>query len=166
MENIKIKDIVGYEGLYSIDENGNIYSKRSWRGVKNRTLKPSKNEYGYLRVFLTKSGKTSGITIHKLMAIAFLGKREDGFQVRHLDGNKENNTLSNLKYGTALENAQDRKAHSRTAFGEKIGSSKLTKEEVFDIRNSNLKQKVLSKIYNVSIANISMILNFKSRKNG
>lgn len=166
MENLKVKEVFGYEGLYSIDENGNVYSKRSWRGVKNRILKPSKNEYGYLRVFLTKNGKTSGITLHKLMATTFLGKRRNGFQVRHLDGNKENNSLSNLKYGTALENANDRKLHLKTAFGERIGSSKLSKEDVLDIRNSTLSQKELSKMYNVSIANISLIINFKSRKNG
>ena len=166
MENLKIKDVIGYEGLYSIDKNGNVYSKRSWRGIKNRVLTPSKNEYGYLRVFLTKNGKTSGITIHKLMAITFLGERKIDFQVRHLDGNKENNSLSNLKYGTALENADDRRLHLKTAFGERIASSKLTKEDVMNIRNSNLNQKELSKKYNISIANISMIINFKSRKNG
>ena len=166
MENLNIKDVFGYEGLYSIDENGNVYSKRSWRGKKNRKLTPSKNEFGYLRIFLTKDRITKGITIHKLMAITFLGEREKNMQVRHLDGNKENNSLCNLKYGTALENANDRKLHLKTAFGEKIGSSKLSKEEVLDIRNSSLSQKELSKIYNVSIANISMIINFKSRKNG
>lgn len=166
MENFLIKDVLGYEGLYFIDENGNVYSKRSWRGVKNRILTPSKNEYGYLRVFLTKNKKTKGITIHKLMSITFLGKRPKNKQVRHLDGNKENNKLSNLVYGTALQNSEDRKYHNKTAFGEKIGTSKLSNEDVLDIRNSNLSQKELSKIYNVSIANISMIINFKSRKNG
>ena len=54
MEKLIVKDLLGYEELYSIDENGNVYSKRSWRGIKNRILIPSKNEYGYLRVFLTK----------------------------------------------------------------------------------------------------------------
>ena len=166
MENLKIKDVLGYEELYSIDINGNVYSKRSWRGKKNRKLTPSKNEYGYLRVFLTKNGITKGITIHKLMSITFLGERKECMQVRHLDGNKENNSLLNLKYGTALENAKDRKLHLKTAFGDKIATCKLSKEEVFDIRNSNLSQKELSKKYNVSIANISLIINFKSRKNG
>jgi hypothetical protein len=166
MGNLEIKDVIGYEGLYSIDKIGNVYSKRSWRGVKNRKLTPSKNEYGYLRVFLTKDKTTKGITIHKLMAITFLGERLENLQVRHLDGNKENNSLCNLKYGTALENANDRKLHLKTAYGEKIGSSKLSKKDVLDIRNSAFSQKELAKMYNVSIANISMIINFKSRKNG
>jgi hypothetical protein len=166
MENSNIKNVFGYEGLYSIDKSGNVYSKRSWRGVRNRILIPSKNEYGYLRVFLTKNGVTKGITVHKLMATTFLGERKENMQVRHLDGNKENNNLSNLIYGTALENAKDRKLHLKTAFGEKIGSSKLSAQDVLNIRNSNLSQKELSKKHNVSIANISMIINFKSRKNG
>ena len=100
------------------------------------------------------------------MATTFLGARESNMQVRHLDGNKENNKLSNLCYGTALENAKDRHNHLKTARGEKIGTSKLSNIDVEDIRNSKLSQKELSKIYNVSIANISLILNFKSRKNG
>ena len=166
MEKLIVKDLLGYEELYSIDENGNVYSKRSWRGIKNRILIPSKNEYGYLRVFLTKNKETKGITLHKLMATTFLGARESNMQVRHLDGNKENNKLSNLCYGTALENAKDRRNHLKTARGEKIGTSKLSNIDVEDIRNSKLSQKELSKIYNVSIANISLILNFKSRKNG
>ena len=82
------------------------------------------------------------------------------------DKNKENNKLSNLCYGTALENAKDRHNHLKTDRGEKIGTSKLSNIDVEDIRNSKLSQKELSKIYNVSIANISLILNFKSRKNG
>jgi len=166
MENLKQKDLFGYEDLYSIDENGNVYSKRIWRGIKNRKLTASKNEYGYLRVFLTKNKETKGITLHKLMATTFLGKRKINMQVRHLDGNKENNKLSNLCYGTALENAKDRKNHSKTAFGDKVGTSKLSNKYIIDIRNSLLSQKELSKKYNVSIANISMIINNKSRKNG
>ena len=63
MEKLIVKDLLGYEELYSIDENGNVYSKRSWSGIKNRILIPSKNEYGYLRVFLTKNKKTKGSLI-------------------------------------------------------------------------------------------------------
>lgn len=166
MENILKKDLLGFENLYVIDSEGNIYSKRKWRGLEMRKLTPSKNQYGYLRVFLTKDSKTKGITIHKLMTTNFFGPRPKGMQVRHLDGNKENNSLNNLKYGTALENSEDRRKHFKTCFGDKIGTSKLSNEDVIKIRSSKLTQKQLSKEFNVSIANISMIINFKSRKNG
>jgi len=162
----KIKNVIGYEGLYLVNELGNVISLREWRGVKNRILIPSKNKYGYMRVFLTLNGITKGITIHKIVTTAFLGKRPKKLQVRHLDGNKENNRLDNLCYGTSLENAEDRRKHFKTAFGEKIGSCKLSKSDVYEIRNSKLSQKELSLNFNVSIANISMIINNKSRKNG
>jgi len=161
-----IRNVIEYEGLYLVDETGNVFSLREWRGVKNRILIPSKNGCGYLRVFLTKNGTTKGITVHKIVSTAFHGKRPDKLQVRHLDGNKENNHYTNLKYGTALENAEDRRGHLRTAFGVKIGSSKLSIKDVVDIIKSDLKQKQLSVKYNVSVANISMIINYKSRKNG
>jgi hypothetical protein len=48
------KEVIGYEGLYYVDMNGNIYSSRKWRGLCNRILTPSKNKYGYLRVFFNK----------------------------------------------------------------------------------------------------------------
>lgn len=161
-----IKNVVGYENLYLVDTNGNVFSLRKWRGKTNRVLTPSKNEYGYLRVFLTKDGITKGITIHKIVTRAFLGEMPIGKQVRHIDGNKVNNALHNLVYGTALENAKDRLRHNKTAFADKIGTSKLSKYDVINIRASNLTQKELAKKYNVSIANISLIINNKSRKNG
>lgn len=164
MENCK--NIIGYDGLYSINTKGEVFSLRNYRGLSNRKLKYSKNKYGYLRVSLTKDKKTKGITVHKLMTTTFIGERPKNKQVRHLDGNKENNNLDNLKYGTALENANDRRLHFKTATGEKVGSSKLSFEDVNFIRNSSLSQKKLSEKFNVTIANISMIINYKSRKNG
>tara|TARA_R110002051_G_C8583101_1_gene477585 strand:+ start:170 stop:664 length:495 start_codon:yes stop_codon:yes gene_type:complete len=164
-----MKDIKGYEGLYSISEKGQVFSRRCWRGIKNRQLTQSLNSYGYVRVFLTKDSKTKGITLHKLMTTTFLGVRPEGEQVRHLDGNKLNNNINNLKYGTALENAEDRRIHGKTAKGELIGSSKLSKKEVEDIRSRYNKRGDMVKLadeYKVSCANIYMIINNKSRKNG
>jgi hypothetical protein len=37
---------------------------------------------------------------------------EDRCEIRHLDGNKFNNNITNLAYGTAKENAADRKMHA------------------------------------------------------
>ena len=103
----KIKNVIGYEGLYLVNELGDVISLREWRGIKNRILIPSKNKYGYMRVFLTLNGITKGITVHKIVTTSFLGKRPKGLQVRHLDGNKENNKLYNLCYGTSLENSEE-----------------------------------------------------------
>ncbi|MFT7005418.1 MAG: hypothetical protein ACJAWW_002793 [Sulfurimonas sp.] len=165
----KLYDIKGYEELYSISKEGKIFSKRTWRGLSNRELKQSINNYGYPRVFLTKDNTTKGITVHRLMTVNFIGKRPKNKQVRHLDGNKKNNHIDNLKYGTALENAKDRMIHGKTANGEKIASFKLTTNQVNDIRLKYKKRGdmvKLSKEYNVSCANIYYIITKKSRKNG
>ena len=45
--------------------------------------------------------------VHVLVAQAFLGSRPEGMHVCHIDGDKTNNNLSNLKYGTPKENWQD-----------------------------------------------------------
>jgi hypothetical protein len=54
--------------------------------------------------------------VHHLVLRAFVGERpvtiERG-EIRHLDGNKTNNVLANLCYGTIKENADDRKRHRR-----------------------------------------------------
>ena len=169
MEKQIIKPIIGYEEFYLIASDGNIYSKRKWRGVEMRILKTSPDKYGYTRVFLTKNGKTTGIKVHKLMAINFMGEKPKEMQVRHLDGNKNNNEINNLKYGTALENANDRFLHGKTATGEKIGSAKLSNVQVSEIRSKYKKRGdmvKLAKEYSVSCSNIYQIIKKTSRKNG
>ena len=49
--------------------------------------------------------------MHSLVALAFLGTRPDGFDVRHLDGDRLNCALANLAYGTRSENQRDKRRH-------------------------------------------------------
>lgn len=66
----------------------------------------------YLAFKLSKEGATKTTYTHHLVLLAFEGKRPDGMdEIRHLDGNKLNNDLSNLAYGTTKQNAADRKIH-------------------------------------------------------
>jgi hypothetical protein len=70
-------------------------------------LKHHENWRGYLYVSLSKKGKHHVRTIHYLMMLTFVGQRPEGMDVRHLDGNKKNNSLDNLAYGTRKENIHD-----------------------------------------------------------
>ena len=68
----------------------------------------------YLSVKLAKAGVTRTVYVHELVLLAFVGPRpamDERCEIRHLDGDKTNNHLSNLKYGTVKENAADRKLH-------------------------------------------------------
>lgn len=101
---VEWKDIEGYEGLYHVSNEGIIWSIR-----RNRRMAGTVNKYrGYREVCLVKDNKQKTFNVHQLVARAFLGPAR-GRQVRHKDGDPLNNKLSNLCYGTALENQPDRK---------------------------------------------------------
>ena len=92
------KDIPGYEGLYQASSLGNIRSL-NWRGsntVKNMYLK--KSNTGYLTVQLGWKGKPKTFTVHRLVALTFLGNPCGFGEINHKDENKENNSVGNLEW--------------------------------------------------------------------
>lgn len=92
---------------------------------------------GYLRVALVyDDGFRRTRKVHRLVLEAFVGPRPVGFQARHLNGDRRDNRLENLAWGTALENARDRDRHGTTAVGEKSGVAKLTDRDAAAIRES------------------------------
>ena len=153
-----IKDIKGYEGLYYLDVEGNIYSypKKTRKGT--RKLKPVFAGHGYYQVDLCKNKKIKRYLLHRLIAETFLENSENKPQVNHIDGNKLNNKLSNLEWCTRSEN----QLHSiriglRSAKGEKNSQSKLNEKMVIEILNDQRQYKEISNDYNISISTISDI---------
>lgn len=55
--------------------------------------------------------------VHQLVAAAFIGPCPPGLEVRHLDGDRSNNTPANLAYGTHADNIRDQVAHGTTNNG-------------------------------------------------
>lgn len=91
------KDIEGFEGLYQVSNLGRVKSNR---GI----LHPNTNTYGYKHVTLSKYGIRTTTPIHTLVADAFLDNPYEKPEVNHIDGNKENNSVSNLEWVTRTEN--------------------------------------------------------------
>jgi hypothetical protein len=116
MENLEIwKDIPDYEGMYQVSNLGNVKSlgrEKLNNGKylfisKEGILKPTINDNGYCQVGLCKEGKTKTMTVHVLVAIAFLGHIPDGTRrivPDHKDTDKSNNILSNIELITQREN--------------------------------------------------------------
>lgn len=106
-----MKSIKGYENLYAIEENGNIISlprkKIDGRSIRQRNLKPSLSSNGYLGVILYKNGGFKRWNLHKLLAIAFIPNFDDLPCINHKDGNKQNNSLSNLEWCDYSYNSKD-----------------------------------------------------------
>lgn len=104
---------------YEITKDGQVFScSHNWRGYGRRELTAYPNKYGYLLVRLTIENARKSFLVHKLVAAKFLPERPSlKHQLRHLDGNKLNNSANNLKWGTAKDNADDREKHGRTSRG-------------------------------------------------
>jgi hypothetical protein len=105
-------DISGYDGVYQVSRSGIVRSldriSVSSNGVirrdYGRILSQSKNPKGYMYVNLSKNGYTRGHLVHRLVAQTFLLNDMMKPQVNHIDGNKQNNCVSNLEWATELEN--------------------------------------------------------------
>ena len=105
----EIREVVGYENLYMVDTNGNVF-----RVTKNglKILKPGKTENGYLIVDLYKFGERKHKKIHRLVLEAFSpNENSDKLTVNHKDEDKTNNNLENLEWMTLKENVVYSQAH-------------------------------------------------------
>ena len=95
------KDIPGYEGLYMINEHGDVYSC-----YYKRLKIPQISKDGYYTVQLWKNGEAKRYKVHRLVAITFLPNPENKPIVMHKDNNKLNPDLVNLQWGTLSENSR------------------------------------------------------------
>ena len=108
-----MKQVYGKPDYY-ITENGEVFSNvimpnsTKRRGFKKLSIWITN---GYLAVSLSKNGNRSGYYIHNLLLETFKSPRPYGKECRHLDGNRLNNLLNNLQWGTHQENQIDRLSH-------------------------------------------------------
>lgn len=107
MEEI-FKDIEGYEGKYQISNLGNVKAFYKYENKKykphSKILKQKIKKNGYVEIGLSKDNKTKYFTIHRLVAKTFIPNQENKPEVNHIDGNKQNNCVTNLEWVTSREN--------------------------------------------------------------
>lgn len=155
------KDVLGYEGIYTVNKNGDVFSIK-----RNRFLNPSINKDGYSCVSLSKNGKSKQHRVHRIVAESFLENPENKRTVNHINLNKQDNSLINLEWATDFENI-NHAIQNGICFHIKNGVHNCTKVtgtmllyaiELRKVKNFNYYQiqKVIKEVFKVSISRQSI----------
>lgn len=120
------RDIKDYEELYQVSSLGRVKSLErksdvDGRLIKSKILKTGLNNPGYKFIVLRKNGISENKMIHRLVAEAFLNNPLDC--VNHIDGNKQNNKVTNLEWCTYSDNrkhAYDKGLSPQKGFPRKV----------------------------------------------
>jgi len=137
---VKPVNISGYEE-YSVTEAGVVVNTRT-----NKILKPDLNSAGYQRVTMSANGKIKRMTVHRIVALTYLG--DSDLVVNHKDGNKLNNHYSNLEWVSQSENRKHAFRHKLV----RRPNSKLSDKMVHIICASiqeGVKAKQICSWYNI-----------------
>ncbi len=175
---IIFSDVDGSPG-FKVDSNGGIWS--CWESKSNNgrggssfltgnwhQVPVSLAGDGYHRVGIKDFiGNKICRYVHDLVLNNVYKKRPDNprkCMARHLDGNKSNNRLANLLWGTVAENHADKVRHGTSNRGSRHPMSKLMESDIFEIvklHEAGISGASISKKYHVSGATVSLILNGK-----
>lgn len=163
MNDIALKPIPGHQS-YAASSDGRVWSKKTgrWKPLSGMDGGGSR----YCRVAIKDGGKTVWKYVHRLVLAAFLGDRP-GMQCRHLDGNKLNNDISNLAWGTARENSDDMERHGARCRGSRIANSVLCERDVAEMRSLHTRGATIRSLANrfgVSFQTASTVVRGKGWK--
>jgi hypothetical protein len=167
MENEIWRDVVGYEGWYKISSFGRVQSLDktiiNCNGMKyemkGRLLKPILSRYFWIN--LVKNTNRKRLSIHRLVAIAFIPNPECKPYVNHINGIKTDNRVVNLEWVTPQENDTHASINCLKASGERSGNSRLTYEIILCIRSKYIPRKytnlMISKEFKISYHHAQLI---------
>ena len=132
------KTVPDYED-YEVSNLGNVRSNK-FGLIKPMTL--SKNPKGYLLFSVCKDGKGKKISVSRMVGLLFIDNPDNKPQIDHINRNKNDNTVENLRWATNSENCnnktfKDGNCNQRYIFKRSDYKGKL--RYVFTIKNSSFQ---------------------------
>jgi hypothetical protein len=126
------RPVKGYEGVYAVSNLGRL--KRVDNG-QDRILSLYRSDPNdRINYTFTNKGKRKTISFHRVVLEAFVGPCPKGMECAHLDGNPQNNRVSNLKWVTPKENNSHKWLHGTHIAGERNYASRFTEAQVYAMR--------------------------------
>jgi NUMOD4 motif/HNH endonuclease len=157
------KNIPNWEDRYEVSDKGRVRSKNMQVGTKKlgvfatrkgRMLELTPKSGRYLCVTLAQKNCREQWFVHDLVLLVFKGPKPKGLEALHINDNKTDNSIFNLRYGTKEENENDRQKNGRVPKGEKHGSARLTNADIKAIRASNMPGAEIARKFGVGLPHI------------
>lgn len=95
---MKIKNVINYEGIYAVSDDGRVFNLQ--RGIEMKQHITG----GYMYVKLRSNGEYINERVHRLVYESFKGRIIPNLVIDHIDGDRLNNNLTNLRQITTREN--------------------------------------------------------------
>jgi len=171
LPNEKMKKVTDGEGLYSITNQGRLWSHR-----RNIFMKCAINSGGYYQHSLALKNKCRNKKRCRLIMEAFVPNPKNKKSINHINGDKTDDNINNLEWATLSENVQhaynvglhkitEKKRNAARTIGKRkyrIVRERLGKQKAQEIRSlyrkGDLLQKEIAMIYGVSRQTISYII--------
>jgi len=137
---MNLKEIPNYEHLYSLDLNNNeVYGHKH-----KKYLKKGINNKGYYEFELSKNNKQKLFRLHRLVYEAHYGTIPEKMCIDHIDNDKENNNIENLRLATYSQNNFNQKTYKNNLSTGYKNISK-TKNNTYLVQIHKNKKKVYCK---------------------
>lgn len=139
-ESYRVSNMGRVKSVNRIQFRGNCFGGLSKHVIKGKILKQGSmkrkkgNRPSYNTAHLWNPDRNKLCLVHRLVLLAFVGPCPEGMECCHNDGNPKNNRLDNLRWDTPKNNQLDRGDHGTKVRGHDVYGSKLSKEQVLEIR--------------------------------
>jgi hypothetical protein len=152
---------------YEVSEFGDVRRVKGGQGARVGSIRSSwiNKQTGYMQVCLWRNNRGMKTTVHRLVALAFLGEPPSADHVvAHNDGSRLNNHWTNLRWATPRENSADTFLHGTHNRGSRNGQAKIDEVCASAIRKMHsmrLPRRVMAEGFGVCRQTIDDIVNGK-----